>query len=107
MNDDAREPKWLVPLAYFGAVLLFATLVLIRDEPWTKGSLAGLVAASALSVGVFRVAGKMALGLHVAPLVYRPPVGEPTNLGPLERPLGTLLQFIILTAAAAGLALLA
>ena len=59
-----------------------------------------------MSFGVFQVGGKIALGLHVAPLVYRPPVGEPTNLGWLERPIGTLLQFIFVTSAAAGLALL-
>ena len=106
MNDAASEPKWLVPLSYCGAILLFVTLALLRDEPWTRGSVAGLVLASALSVGAFRVAGKMALGLHVAPLVYRPPVGEPTNLGWLERPAGTLFQFIIVTSAVAGLALL-
>ena len=106
MKNDKVEPRWLRPLAYCGSALVFIALVLLRDEPWNKGSVAGLVLGSCLSFGVFHVAGKMALGLHVAPLVYRPPMGEPTNLGWLERPLGTLLQFIIVTAAAAGIALL-
>ena len=112
MNDAASSniykvaPRWLNPLSYCGSILVFVALALLRDEPWNKGSVAGLVLASCLSFGVFHVAGKIALGLHVVPLVYRPPVGEPMNSGWLERPVGTLLQFIIVTSAAVGVALL-
>jgi len=114
MNDAAPisqegkvEPRWLRPLCYTGAILVFVAIALLRDEPWTRGSVAGLVMAPCLSIGVFQVAGKIALGLHVPPLFYvRPPVGEQQKLGWLERPLGSLLQCVIVTAAAAGIALL-
>ena len=106
IDQEKVEPKWLRALSYCGSILFFLALSLVRDEPWNKGSVAGLVIATCLSFGVFHVAGKIALGLHAAPLVYRPLVGEPTNLGWLERPAGTLLQFMIVTSAAAGLALL-
>lgn len=111
MNDaasgdvDRVAPRWLNPLCYCGSILVFVALVLLRAEPWNKGSVAGLVMAACLSFGVFHVAAKIALGLKVEPLVYRPTVGEPTNLGWPERPVGTLLQFIVVTAAAGGLAL--
>jgi hypothetical protein len=106
IDQDGVEPRWLRPLSYCGSILLFVVLILLREEPWNKGSVAGLVLAACLSFGIFHVAGKIALGLHVAPLVYRPPVGEPTNLGWLEQPVGTLLQFIFVTTAVAGVALL-
>src|SRR5918995_2904855 len=106
INQEKVEPRWLRPLSYSGSILLFLALIFLRDEPWNTGSVAGLVLAGCLSFAVFYVAGKIALGLHVAPLVYRPPVEEPTNLGWLERPAGTLLQVMIVTSAAAGVALL-
>jgi hypothetical protein len=106
IEQDEVEPRWLRPLSYCGSILLFLALILLRDEPWNMGSVAGLVLAACLGFGVFHVAGKVALGLPIAPLVYRPPVGDPTNLGWLERPVGTLLQVIFVTSAAAGVALL-
>ena len=107
LDQKKVEPRWLRPLSYSGSLLLFLALLFLRDDPWNTGSVAGLVLAACLSFAVFNVAGKIALGLQVAPLVYRPPVGEPTNLGWLEQPAGTLLQVMIVTSAAAGLALLA
>ena len=105
-RDSKVEPRWLLPVSYTGAVALFVALALLRDEPWTKGSVAGLVLASCLSIGVFRIAGKILLGLHVSPVFYGPPIEDSAQLGWLHRPLGTLLQFIIVTSAAAGVALI-
>jgi len=58
-----------------------------------------------MSILMVRIAGKIALGLPVAPMLHRPAVGEPTNIGWLDRPAGVLLQSALVTFAAALLAL--
>ena len=59
--ENRTQPKWLTPVAYLVALPIVSLLILLRDEPWTKGSLAGLVIAACMGVGVAYLSLKIAL----------------------------------------------
>ena len=103
--DLHKGPKWLRALSYAAAFGLFIVLIMFRDEPWTKGTFPGLVIASCFSILVFQVIGKIALGIPVQSFLRRPPIGEPVSAAWLDRPLGVLLQLVLITGAGVALAL--
>lgn len=100
---NPEQPKWLAPLAYVTALPVAAALLLLREEPWTKGSVAGLALATCMAVGVTYVSLKTALGL---------PVSDPqlsiygsSNKGWFDRGWGIAIQLSIIGCAGALLAL--
>ena len=100
---ERTQPKWLTPASYVVAVPIIALLMLLRDEPWTKGSFAGLVIAACMGVGVAYVSLKIALKV---------PVSKPqspytlTSNSWLDRGWGIVTQLAIIGCIGAILALL-
>lgn len=84
------------------ALPIGAVLFLLRDQPWNRGSFAGLVIAMCIGVGVVYVSIKIALGL---------PVSEPqspyasASQGWLNSGWGIVVKLIILGCAGAALTL--
>ena len=105
--DDSRKtavpkaPKWLAPLSCLAALPVATALLILRDQSWTRGSVAGLVIATVMAFGVVYVAVKSALRLPLYPPGYRN-LATPTRS---DRPWGVILQQFIIGCIGAILAL--
>src|SRR5688572_24180037 len=102
-NRNPEQPKWLAPLAYVTALPVGTVLLLLREEPWTKGSVAGLVLATCMAVGVIHVSLATALGLPLS-APQQSIYGSP-NKGWFDHGWGTAIQLTIIGCAGALLAL--
>lgn len=103
-TSDPKQPKWLAPVSYLAALPVASAIIVLRDEPWTKGSFAGLVIAACMGVGVVYVSAKNALGL---PIWKQEPTGYGSlSKGWLDRPWGIVLQLAIVGCVGVGLALI-
>lgn len=100
---NATQPKWMVPLSWLAAAPVAAALLLLRDEPWTKGSFAGLVLASCMGFGVVYVSTKLALGIPLT--ATKPSPYDLPSIGWLDRRWGIVLQLAVIGCIGAILAL--
>lgn len=105
-NVSYDVPKWAAILSWAIPLVLCATLIWLRETPWTKGTIPGIVMTYVFGWVWFRMAVRLVRGEPIPSFIGQPVVGIPSPTGWLESPSGTLLQATALLAAGAGLVIL-
>ena len=105
-NVSYDVPKWAGVLSWAIPLAFCAALIWLRDAPWTKGTIPGLVMTYVFGWMWFRMAIRLLRGEPIPSFIARSVVGTPQPTGWLDSPRGTLLQATALLAAGAGLVIL-
>ena len=105
-NASYDVPKWAGILSWSAPLACCVALVWVREAPWTKGTIPGLVLTYGFGWIWIRMAVRLVRGEPIPSFLKKPAVGIQGATGWLDSPGGTLLQSTLLLAAGMGLAVL-
>lgn len=97
-------PTWASFLSWSIPLTCCVALIWLREAPWTKGTVPGIVLTYVFGWMWVRMAVRVSRGEAIPGFLRKPPLGMPKPTGWLDSPPGTLVQASLLWAAAMGLA---
>jgi hypothetical protein len=105
-DANYKVPKWAGIISWMVPLACCAVLVWMRETPWTKGTVPGLVLTYIFGWMWIRMAVRLVRGEPIPNFLRKPVIGTSGPTGWLDSPRGTLLQTSLLLAAGIVLAIL-